>query len=174
MKRVVPFSAFDSEDVEDLWAYMENYEEQTGGSVLAIPHNGNWSNGAMFGLKRANGQPFDAAYAQARAHWEPVYEATQIKGDGAWADDRPNCAPTPSVKGPCGGVACEAAGLSFRVGGEVGRPPERVGGTGTSPLTASGSWVKPRLSAASKISGIDGAVLPDVALFCSAPSTVIP
>ena len=33
VKRVVPFSAFDSEDVEDLWAYMENYEEQTGGSM---------------------------------------------------------------------------------------------------------------------------------------------
>ncbi len=81
-KQVVPFSAFDSENVEDLWSYMADYEARTGGSVLAIPHNGNWSNGAMFSLERAGGGTIDADYARARARWEPVYEVTQIKGDG--------------------------------------------------------------------------------------------
>jgi hypothetical protein len=80
--QIVPFSAFDSENVEDLWAFMQGYEEKTGGSVLAIPHNGNWSNGRMFSLQRANGRSINSEYAQARSRWEPVYEATQIKGDG--------------------------------------------------------------------------------------------
>ena len=43
-----PFSAYDSSDPEDLWDWMEQYEEETGGQVLAIPHNGNLSNGLMF------------------------------------------------------------------------------------------------------------------------------
>ncbi|MEE9182913.1 MAG: DUF3604 domain-containing protein, partial [Acidimicrobiia bacterium] len=43
--RVIPFSAFDSEDPEDLWRWMAAYEERTGGSVLALAHNGNLSNG---------------------------------------------------------------------------------------------------------------------------------
>ena len=28
------------------------------------------------------GKPFDRAYAETRARWEPLYEVTQIKGDG--------------------------------------------------------------------------------------------
>ena len=47
VSRVLPFSAFDSQDPEDLWRYMAKYEESIGGSVLAIPHNGNLSNGLM-------------------------------------------------------------------------------------------------------------------------------
>ncbi len=82
VKQVVPFSAFDSEDVEDLWAYMQGYEDRTNGQVQAIPHNGNWSNGNMFSLTRNNGERIDAAYAETRMRFEPVYEVTQIKGDG--------------------------------------------------------------------------------------------
>ena len=37
--RVLPYSTLDSDDVEDLWTYLEGYEEKTGGSILAIPHN---------------------------------------------------------------------------------------------------------------------------------------
>jgi hypothetical protein len=80
--RVLPFSAFDSYDPEDLWDYMASYEKTTGGSVLAIAHNGNVSNGLMFPVERLNGQPVDLAYAKARARFEPLYEVTQIKGDG--------------------------------------------------------------------------------------------
>ena len=79
---VLPFSTFDSPDPEGLWAYMENYETVTGGSVLAIPHNGNLSNGLMFATQRLNGQPIDEAYAKTRMRCEPIAEVTQIKGDG--------------------------------------------------------------------------------------------
>jgi hypothetical protein len=50
--------------------------------VIAFAHNGNWSNGAMFSLTKRNGRRIDAAYAETRARWEPIYEVTQIKGDG--------------------------------------------------------------------------------------------
>ena len=80
--RVLPFSTFDSYDPEDLWQYMANYEKQTGGSVLAIPHNGNLSNGLMFATERLDGSPMDRSYAETRMRWEPIYEVTQIKGDG--------------------------------------------------------------------------------------------
>lgn len=77
-----PYSALDSRDPEQLWAAMERYEEVTGGQVMAIPHNGNVSNGLMFALEAVAGQPLDADYASRRARWEPVYEVTQVKGDG--------------------------------------------------------------------------------------------
>jgi hypothetical protein len=79
---IVPFSAFDSQDPEDLWAWMQAYEDETGGGVLAIPHNGNLSNGLMFATERLNGEPLTKEYAEARMKWEPLYEVTQIKGDG--------------------------------------------------------------------------------------------
>ncbi len=78
----VPASSFDSPDPEDLWASMAEYEARTGVEVLAIPHNGNLSNGMMFERKRINGGDFDADYATMRARWEPLVEVTQIKGDG--------------------------------------------------------------------------------------------
>ena len=82
VSQVLPFSAFDSQDPEDLWQYMASYEQKTGGSVMAIPHNGNLSNGLMFGVKRMNGISIDRTYARTRMRWEPLYEVTQIKGDG--------------------------------------------------------------------------------------------
>jgi hypothetical protein len=67
----------------DLWTWMENYEKTTGGEVLAIAHNGNLSNGIMFPtVEQSDGKPLDESWAQRRAKWEPLYEATQIKGDG--------------------------------------------------------------------------------------------
>ena len=64
-----------------LWDYMDNYEKKTGGKVLAIPHNGNLSNGLMWMLTDPQGAPLTAAYARRRALREPVAEITQIKGD---------------------------------------------------------------------------------------------
>jgi hypothetical protein len=81
-RTVVPFSSFDSPDPERLWEYMAAYEKNTGGEVLAIPHNGNLSNGMMFQLTTIEGSKFTREYAEARRKWEPLYEATQIKGDG--------------------------------------------------------------------------------------------
>lgn len=81
-KQVLPFSLYDSIDPESLWDYMANYESKTGGSVLAIAHNGNVSNGLMFPVERLNGQPVDRNYAETRIRFEPLYEVTQMKGDG--------------------------------------------------------------------------------------------
>ena len=58
-------------------------EEKTGGEVLAIAHNGNLSNGRMFPIIESfTGKTIDRDYAENRVRWEPLYEATQIKGDG--------------------------------------------------------------------------------------------
>jgi Protein of unknown function (DUF3604) len=69
---------------EDLWKVLEAYEEKTGGQVLAIAHNGNLSNGWMFpwDINPADKQPLSREYAATRIRWEPLYEVTQIKGDG--------------------------------------------------------------------------------------------
>jgi len=82
VSQVLPFSTFDSYDPEDLWDYMAGYEAETGGSVLAIAHNGNVSNGLMFPVDRLNGRPLNREYVEMRARFEPLYEVTQIKGDG--------------------------------------------------------------------------------------------
>ncbi|MGB5276328.1 MAG: DUF3604 domain-containing protein [Gammaproteobacteria bacterium] len=72
-----------SPNPRDLWKWMTSYEEKTGGDVLAIAHNGNLSNGIMFPLKEQyDGKNLDKTYVTQRAKWEPVYEVTQIKGDG--------------------------------------------------------------------------------------------
>jgi hypothetical protein len=81
--RIVPMSQYDSTDPEDLWEWMQTYEELTGGQVLAIPHNGNLSNGLMFDdVTLTSREPIDADYAERRQLWEPIYEVTQMKGDG--------------------------------------------------------------------------------------------
>jgi hypothetical protein len=80
--QTLPLSALDSENPEDLWKVMAAYEEKTGGHVLAIPHNGNISGGRMFELVDFMGNPLTRKYAEARAGWEPLIEATQQKGDG--------------------------------------------------------------------------------------------
>ena len=73
-----------SPDPRDLWAWMQDWEKQTGGRMLAIPHNGNLSNGWMFPLvdNFDGDSALDADYAATRSRWEPLVEATQIKGDG--------------------------------------------------------------------------------------------
>jgi hypothetical protein len=72
-----------SDDPRDLWNWLQMYEDKTGGNVLALAHNGKLSNGIMFPTGDSfTGMPFDRSYAETRARWEPLYEATQIKGDG--------------------------------------------------------------------------------------------
>lgn len=80
--QMLPISSFDSDDPEVLWQWMAKYEEDTGGKVFAIPHNGNISNGLMFDDVTLSGEPLSAGYAERRQRWEPLYEVTQIKGDG--------------------------------------------------------------------------------------------
>ena len=48
-----------------------------------ISHNGNLSNGWMFPMEDTYaGGKVDKNYVELRAKWEPLYEVTQIKGDG--------------------------------------------------------------------------------------------
>ena len=72
-----------STDPEYLWGLLQEYEDTTGGDLLAIAHNGNLSNGLMFPLiNHVDDKPITREYAETRAMWEPLYEVTQIKGDG--------------------------------------------------------------------------------------------
>lgn len=72
-----------SPDPRELWKWLAHYEDVTGGQILAIPHNGNLSNGHMFPTTEPlYGGAIDAEWASTRARWEPLYEITQIKGDG--------------------------------------------------------------------------------------------
>ncbi len=76
-----PFSSLDSMDPVDLWQFLEEYEETTGGNIMSIPHNGNVSNGMMFALETVDGKPIDENWLKMRRKWEPIYEVTQVKGD---------------------------------------------------------------------------------------------
>jgi len=80
--QVQPMSTYDSPDAELLWKYLGSYEEKTGGQVLAIPHNGNLSNGLMFSNETYTGKALTRDYAETRSRWEPLVEVTQMKGDG--------------------------------------------------------------------------------------------
>ncbi len=83
--QVEPFTVyppFGSDNPVELWKWMDAYEKKTGGSVLAIAHNGNLSNGLMFPMVEAFGKKLDREYAETRAKWERLYETTQTKGDG--------------------------------------------------------------------------------------------
>ncbi len=84
--QVVPYTTqapVGSTDPLDLYKWLENYQAKTGGSALALAHNGNLSNGIMFPVDaQYTGRAIDETYVQQRAKWEPMYEATQIKGDG--------------------------------------------------------------------------------------------
>ena len=62
---------------------MATTEQKTGSRVLAIPHNGNLSLGLMFDdVTLTTKKPLSRDYAQRRMRWEPLYEVTQMKGDG--------------------------------------------------------------------------------------------
>jgi len=81
--KIIPMSTYDSDDPEDLWKYLEDYKTKTGGQAFAIAHNGNLSNGLMFDdVGYASKKPLDRDYAERRMRAEPLYEVTQIKGDG--------------------------------------------------------------------------------------------
>ena len=72
-----------SPNPRDLWIALKDYEDKTGGKALAIAHNGNMSNGIMFPIdEQYDGKRLDRTYVTQRALWEPLYEVTQIKGDG--------------------------------------------------------------------------------------------
>ena len=62
---------------------MEDYETRPAARCWPS-HNGNLSNGIMFPLEAlgTTAPRCSTRSTQTRARWEPLYEATQIKGDG--------------------------------------------------------------------------------------------
>lgn len=75
----IPFSRLHSKQPEDLWRWMDGLRDE-GIDTLAIPHNSNGSNGAMFALEDSTGKPLNSDYAALRMRNEPIVEVTQIKG----------------------------------------------------------------------------------------------
>ncbi|NNC99895.1 MAG: DUF3604 domain-containing protein [Gammaproteobacteria bacterium] len=80
-KQFLPFGSDESQYPEDLWAWLEQTQANTGARFLAIPHNSNISKGYMFAETNLKGQPITPEYARRRISWEPLAEITQIKGD---------------------------------------------------------------------------------------------
>ncbi len=86
----IPFSAFDSLDPEKLWGYLEA-QRAKGLDVIAVPHNGNASNGLMFNTRDMSGKPLTLEYAERRMANEPLAEIIQGKGQ---SDTSPAISPT--------------------------------------------------------------------------------
>ncbi len=146
--QTLPFSLFDGDNPEDLWRYMANYEDKTGGQAISIPHNGNLSNGLMFGEGMFGGVAITREYAEKRIRWEPLHEVTQIKGD---EETHPLLSPadefadfeTWDVSNISGSAPKEdwmlqyeyarsALMLGLKLGAELGANPYKMGMTGAS------------------------------------------
>jgi len=92
----LPYSALDSDKPEELWKWMES-TRGAGATVLAIPHNGNASDGIMFPEETSyGGSAVDEDYARVRMRNEPVYEITQIKGT---SETHPSLSPNDEFAG---------------------------------------------------------------------------
>jgi hypothetical protein len=83
VKQVLPFSAFDSGDPEKLWEFMAAYEENTGGQILAIPHNGNISNGQMY-AEVIKGSDMTADYAEGAPLPVAQRRVRRLRDMGLW------------------------------------------------------------------------------------------
>jgi hypothetical protein len=90
-RQFLPYSTMESDDPEALWAWLDETSAKVGADFVAIPHNPNISLGMFFPLVRHNGEKVNEAYAKKRSEWEPVVEATQIKGD---SESHPALSPT--------------------------------------------------------------------------------
>jgi hypothetical protein len=108
--QIFPFSSWNSEDPEKLWAWMAKYEDKTGGKLLAIPHNANLSNGRMFELVDFGGNPLSKDYAERRARWETVQEIIQTKGN---SETHPTLAPNDEFAGDMGIAGWEYGNLTL-------------------------------------------------------------
>ena len=108
--QIMPFSAWQSEDPEKLWEWMGKYEEKTGGQVLAIPHNGNLSNGRMFELVDFDGNPLSKDYAEKRARYEVLQEIIQTKGN---SETHPLMSPNDEFAGDMGVAGWEYGNLTL-------------------------------------------------------------
>lgn len=86
-----PLSAVELTNEEQLWNYLNDITNQ-GATVMAIPHNSNFSNGGLFTETMPNGEPYTEDYAQLRSDFEPIAEVHQAKGNSEvhaslWTND---------------------------------------------------------------------------------------
>ncbi|MES1181642.1 MAG: DUF3604 domain-containing protein [Flavobacterium sp.] len=135
----MPFSSFDSDDPENLWTYLEN-ARKTGDDVIAVPHNGNISNGLMFDTKTLSGKPLTKEYADRRMNNEPLTEINQGKGT---SETRPELSPndefanfelfetllssTTKSKYKTGGYVRQAYGTGQELQAKLGSNPFKYG-----------------------------------------------
>lgn len=164
----MPYTALDSQNAEDLWHWMEQRRAE-GMEALAIPHNGNGSDGTMFERTLWNGQPIDRAYAELRARNEPLVEITQSKGQ---SETMPLLSPNDEFAGfevmssyigvtrPitkfAGGYVRDALKQGLEIERDVGANPYKLGFVGGSDThNAAGSYEEDHYF--SKIGVLDGA-----------------
>ena len=108
--QVFPFSSWQSEDPEKLWAWMAQYEQKTGGKLLAIAHNANLSNGRMFELQTFTGAPLTREYAERRARYDVLQEIVQTKGN---SETHPGISPGDEFAGDLGVAGWEYGNLTL-------------------------------------------------------------
>jgi hypothetical protein len=108
--QVFPFSSWNSEDPEKLWAWMAEYEKKTGGQLLSIAHNANLSNGRMFELTDFAGQPLSRDYAELRARYDLLQEIVQTKGN---SETHPLMSPNDEFAGDLGVAGWEYGNLTL-------------------------------------------------------------
>lgn len=140
----LPWTSTDSPRPEDLWTYLEKNRAQ-GIEALAIPHNGNASNGLMYDWNMSDGRPIDQAYAERRLRNEPLTEIIQNKGQ---SETTPELSPNDEfanfeiydvlltqrdVKSqPNGGYIRQAFGRGLVIQKKVGANPYKYGVVGGS------------------------------------------
>lgn len=164
----MPYSALDSQNPEDLWQWMEQRRAE-GMESIAIPHNGNASDGTMFERTKWNGQPIDRAYAEMRSRNEPLVEITQSKGQ---SETMPLLSPNDELAGfevmssyigankPittfAGGYTRDALKRGLEIEKEVGTNPYKVGFVaGSDSHNAAGPYEEDNYF--SKVGVLDGA-----------------
>ena len=163
----IPFSAFDSQNPEELWQWLDDMRAQ-GIEGMAIPHNSNGSNGTMFELETWDDKPIDLLYAQLRARNEPIVEITQVKGT---SETHPSLSPNDEwagfeiseryigtdqkIKKFKGGYVREALKNGLLIEGEIGANPYEFGVIGASDThNAGGSYDEDNYF--SKVGIVDG------------------
>lgn len=148
----IPFSRFHSQNPEGLWHWMDELRGQ-GIDSLAIPHNANGSNGAMFTLTDWAGKAIDSDYANLRMRNEPLVEVTQVKGtsdthpllspNDEWADFEimPFRIATTLHSEESGSYVRQAYQRGLAIEAETGANPYKFGLIGASDThTAAGSF----------------------------------
>ncbi len=164
-----PFTAWDSRHPEALWDWLDAIRTQ-GFEALAIPHNGNASDGLMFAwLDSASGY-IDRRYAEQRQANEPLSEISQNKGT---SETHPLLSPNDEFANyeiydymegdrrhagrPAGSYLRDALSRGLVLQREVGVNPYKYGFAGASDLHSglsvsaqadyAGSYYKPNIGA---------------------------